>query len=272
MLDGDALKRELLAMLDTFDLFCRRHDLRYTLLAGTLLGAVRHQGFIPWDDDIDLAMPRPDFERLCVLSSALQNETGLLLEGYLGTPLEVTPVLKVANPSIMVKPERETRVSYLWIDVSPIDGMPDDETEAAELCRKTGTLQKALNVLASTPESGRTALRRAVKRAATPLGHSRHAKKALARRLSMLARAIPYGSTHHVGSVAWGLGGERERVDAEGFAETVYLPFEGHRYPAMACWEQYLSQLYGPYYAQMPSKELQISHHAKAWRIEKDKD
>lgn len=60
----DEVHEELLNLLLRFDAFCKEHNLRYSLDSGTLLGAVRHKGFIPWDDDIDLNMPRPDYDRL----------------------------------------------------------------------------------------------------------------------------------------------------------------------------------------------------------------
>lgn len=57
-----------LTVLQHIDHICRSHSLRYYLVFGTLLGAVRHQGFIPWDDDLDIAMPRTDFERFCEIA------------------------------------------------------------------------------------------------------------------------------------------------------------------------------------------------------------
>ena len=62
--DIDTLHEHILQILLSVDKVCREHDLTYYCWAGTMLGAVRHQGFIPWDDDMDICMPRPDYDSL----------------------------------------------------------------------------------------------------------------------------------------------------------------------------------------------------------------
>ena len=64
--DIRTLQLRLLPVLECIDKVCREHHLRYYLCAGTMLGAVRHRGFIPWDDDVDVCMPRPDYEQLMI--------------------------------------------------------------------------------------------------------------------------------------------------------------------------------------------------------------
>lgn len=67
-LTSSEIKKAELDILIAFDEFCREHKLRYFLSSGTLLGAIRHKGFIPWDDDIDVSMPRPDYEKFYELT------------------------------------------------------------------------------------------------------------------------------------------------------------------------------------------------------------
>ena len=70
-LTNEEIRNIQLSILEELDVFCKKNGLYYTLCGGTLLGAIRHKGFIPWDDDIDVLMPRPDYEKLliCVITN-----------------------------------------------------------------------------------------------------------------------------------------------------------------------------------------------------------
>ena len=104
---------------------CEQHGLRYYLLGGTFLGAVRHQGFIPWDDDIDIGMPRADFETFCELApKELHAPLGFESFKTHGEHIYFNPKLYHYNSRVIDRSGVEEKETYAWIDVFPLDGMP----------------------------------------------------------------------------------------------------------------------------------------------------
>lgn len=103
--------------------FCENNNIRYYLAYGTLLGAVRHGGFIPWDDDIDLLIPRPDYERL--LSSFEETSEYRVLSCY-NTKDYVMPFAKIHNVKTLMKlPSGKKIYQGVGIDLFPMDGIPN---------------------------------------------------------------------------------------------------------------------------------------------------
>lgn len=123
----------LLSLLDEVDIICKRHGLHYYVTDGNALGAVRHKGFITWDDDLDISMPRPDYEKFCQYAN---NE----LPGYLKiVNWKTTPSFfflfgKVQDTRRTKVEEIERQVGFplsngLFIDIFPIDGYPESKFE-----------------------------------------------------------------------------------------------------------------------------------------------
>lgn len=118
------LQLRILRILTAIDKVCCNHDLRYYIWAGTMIGAVRHKGFIPWDDDIDIAMPRPDYEQLIKHCKEWLPEPYefVCAENDTCYPL---PFGKIQDASTTLV--ERTHLHYLggiYIDVFPIDGVP----------------------------------------------------------------------------------------------------------------------------------------------------
>ena len=267
LLSLEELQDTLLSMLVRFDAFCRKHDLIYSIWAGTLLGAVRHQGFIPWDDDVDVGMARPELERFLAMRDEFYAETGLRVIGHPEVPCAIAPLIKIIDERTKVFPENGLKEAHLWIDLNPVDAMPESEEELTRLCRTERRLRLALGVVTTTALSGRTPRRRFIKALCIPLRYSKLFKRIVSWRLSSNAKKLPFGSTPFVGAVSWGIAEKRERVHLNTFLEQVEMEFCGHKVLAMGCWEEYLNGIYGPTYMQLPSPEARTVHLMKAWHV-----
>ena len=120
------IQRALLEMLKDFDSFCEKHGLRYVLCGGTALGAVRHKGFIPWDEDVDLAMPRADYDRF---EKLFAEEFGAVyhLQSIHSSEVYDLPFMKIRKKGTrfleLFEPEPEH--AGLFIDIYPLENVPD---------------------------------------------------------------------------------------------------------------------------------------------------
>ncbi len=118
------LQLKILEILQAVDKTCKEHNLRYYLTAGTMLGAIRHKGFIPWDDDADIAMPRPDYERL------IKNSKSWLPEHYELVCAEndeeyPLPFAKIQDAETTIIERHHLKyLGGVYIDVFPLDGVP----------------------------------------------------------------------------------------------------------------------------------------------------
>lgn len=120
------IQTALLEMLKDFDAFCEKHGLRYVLCGGTALGAVRHKGFIPWDEDVDLAMPRVDYDRF---EKLFAEEFGAVyhVQSIYSSEVYDLPFMKIRKKGTrfleLFEPEPEH--AGIFIDIYPLENVPD---------------------------------------------------------------------------------------------------------------------------------------------------
>lgn len=153
------LQKEELEILKYFDNFTERNNLSYILYAGTLLGAVRHKGFIPWDDDIDVAMKREEyekFEKLFINSD--YREKGFNYQSRKIYPYQAIPFSKIRSKQInVIERVSKTQKGYYgpWIDIFPYDNIPDDPEKRLEQYKKVNfynTILKKFLLIQIEPE------------------------------------------------------------------------------------------------------------------------
>lgn len=243
-------------ILKRIDEFCRNHHIRYFLAHGTLIGAVRHQGFIPWDDDIDIAMPRDDYERF--LSEF--SDVNICIYSLRTSVHCRYPYAKAYDIRTEVFEGSYKNISEYGanIDIFPYDYASSNDLKRRKQLRKVRFWQMVLKIKLSRVSSIMTLKQNLIifpgRIFLAPI-----AVTALARKVDVIARRIGAKETGKMGCLVWGYG-EREIVDAEVFFDTTELLFEGYKVLAPIGYEQLLTSMYGEY-MKFPPLEKQISHH-----------
>ncbi len=239
-------------LLRQFIQVCQRLNLRYYLLGGTLLGAVRHQGFIPWDDDIDVGMPRADYEILMAQGQALLPE-GLFLQNHVTDPdyPHNFGKLRHSGTTFVEYSLKNCRINHgVYIDIFPLDPYPEKNVR---LFRLKNILLRLRITYAFSSDILRPVTRLA-RLLTLPLFPS--LRGAVAKRDALL-RANTTGSriANHCG--AWGA---KEIVPAHWYGEGTHVTFEGMTVRAPREYVSWLTQVYGDY-MQLPPEDKRIPHH-----------
>ena len=254
------LQQVSLDILKSFDRFCRANGLNYSLAYGTLLGAIRHKGFIPWDDDIDVFMLRPDYERLCRTFSytglelaCLENRSDCLIAFARICDTRRT-VAESLTPWI-----RDSRNLGVWIDVFPIDTVPDEPEEMDKTFRKAEELssdltrsRRALRKMFLKDQSLGFNLNTLKKRLFSLFQEKTEIK---ARRLSDFCTSLEWASTDHVSKIAYVE--NRQHFRLADFSSFTDVPFQDSIFMAASGYDNILRESYGDY-MQLPPVEQRV--------------
>lgn len=261
-LSNQEIKRRELDILLLFQDFCKKNNLRFYLSGGTLLGAIRHHGFIPWDDDIDICMPRIDYEKLieiypnedqryCLRTKKLNNFTA--------------PFAKIVdtNTYIDLQFTSDDNNSQLWIDIFPVDGLPESLDSVKKIYKQCDFYRRIFSITDAKLGEGKTIFHKYIKYILKPLSNL-YGKKRCVEKIEQIAKKHSYQDCKYVGAVTWGLYGAGERMLKSEFEKQVMVEFEGHKFPAFSCWDSYLKGLYGDY-MQLPPVEKRQTHDMKVY-------
>ena len=128
-IDREELKKLQMEIMDNVDCFCREYGIRYSIACGTMLGAIRHGGYIPWDDDIDIYMLREDYSRFEELFPEVYNEHFSLFSLKRSQDSNLAFIKVYDTRTICYELNSKLKNPGVCIDVFPIDDVPDDEKE-----------------------------------------------------------------------------------------------------------------------------------------------
>lgn len=262
-LNSDEVKQIELNILIEFSKFCDSNNLRYYLACGTLIGAIRHKGFIPWDDDIDVYMPRPDYERFIKI---FQNKGNFKIQSNrLGNLTR--PYSRIVDISTVIErqyTESDTNKN-LWIDIFPVDGLPVNLKEVKDMYGKCVFYRNILWLTECKLGQGTTILKRYAKYILKPLALVYSASRCL-KNMEKLAAKYQYDKSKYVGMIIYGDYGTGERMLKTEFEKSVEVEFEGHTFKTFSCWNSYLTNVYGDY-MKLPPVEKRTVHITNAFKI-----
>ncbi len=256
LIEDKEYKEIVLRVMVKLDSICRENGLRYMLAYGALLGAVRHGGYIPWDDDIDILMPRKDYEALRDIMK--DTDTGLRFLDLETCPETIYPFAKVCDTNTEIWEHNFRPVPGLgaFVDIFPLDNLPADEGERLRLHRRWLRMIKLIG------HSSRVAY---TKSASWKTNFLRQTALLLSRGLNTL-RLIQrlYKESDRFNDrdtgwmgVGWDPGIQFPVRELEPYGSVC---FEGHEFMAPADIDAVLRRSYGDYMT-LPPEEKRVSWH-----------
>lgn len=251
-----AVQSVLLGFLKEVDRICRKHDIKYFLGGGTLLGAVRHKGFIPWDDDADVMMLREDYERFL---SVLPGELPSYITDQNTDPDSHFAFTKLRLDDTVLSTEFSARFDIhngVFLDVLAQDKTSDNKLARKLHMKMTAQLRwLVLNKWRRTPMDANNRFVSFIGdiiKAIMPL-------KALESMQNRMMTRYRGKQTRYLYD-SMGRNVERGAYPIEWLDEAVYVDFEDAKLPIPKKWEEYLTYLYGDYMSMIPVSERHVSH------------
>lgn len=253
-----------LEILHTVAEICEKQNFRYALIYGTLIGAVRHHGYIPWDDDVDIMMPRPDYDRfLAYMKEHIREYPNLKVFNREECPEYPYMITRISDDRYVIKMANEKPYGMgVFIDIYPYDGLGRTKKEAVKYGLKGDRLSSLCYqatrehfAIETTTSFVRKIIKFPVYMYAKIRGKDHYQNK-----LEKLAGKKDYDSSKYVGCVIWLSWGEKDIFPREWFDKTVMMKFDQYEFRVPAEYDKVLRHEYGDY-MKLPPKKDRIGHH-----------
>jgi lipopolysaccharide cholinephosphotransferase len=251
-ISSEELKEIQIQILQSITDYCEKNDLRYFLAYGSLIGAVRHKGFIPWDDDLDIMMPRPDFEKFCAQYKDKYYE---ILSPQTDDKCFIN-FAKVHDIRTRYQESYSKENNYgIFVDIFPIDGYIDNNQKW-----KCYILYKLIHYKRSVWNHSNTFIKNLflyiIKFFLLPIK-----TKTFVHQLISESKRLKYEDAEFVYYFTEKFAPLRKSI----FEEYIYASFENRKYRIPKDFDELLKIQYGDYMKLPPEKDRINVHHAKIW-------
>lgn len=248
-LSKDEVKKRALAVMQYLHETCENNNIYYVLSSGSCLGAVRHKGFIPWDDDIDVFVPRAHYDRLIDALNSGEGQFRALTytncEGY------YYPFCKLVDTQTFSQQDGYNPIQSmgLFVDIFPVDGLPSDVKVREKHIRKARRYARLILIknAVHTPNPIRNIAKRMV--------GSFFKSESLCRKVNDLALKYSEQTSEYAMDIVWGT----KPFLNEYIKERILVPFEDHHFYIPKNYDGYLKTIYGDY-MKLPPIEKRTSH------------
>lgn len=264
-LELNELKQVAFDTLKVFDAFCKENNIRYYLAYGTLLGAIRYKKFIPWDDDVDVLVPRDDYKRLL---TSFQDSEKYKLFAYEKDERFCFPFAKLCDMTtrkIEILPTKDLELG-VDIDIFPLDAWNSDYDKAKKEATKIQRDMFWLNASKLDSPPAKNPIKW-VAWGGIIIAGKLFGSKYFTRKIVEKSITPPCDGATYMGSKSWCVYGAKGIIPAEAFANAVEIEFEGEMFPAPVGYDTYLTCLYGDYLPEPPVEKRKTHHTFKAYRL-----
>lgn len=263
--DNNTLRRlqmSQLAIMKDIDDFCREHHITYSLYAGSLLGAVRHQGFIPWDDDLDICMPRADYDRFIRLWTE-KADPRYLLQNKDNTPAFTQSFTKIRKFDSNFYTDYDKVVSAygnyyhtgIFVDIFPVDRIPDGAVSRKLFMAELMLYQLMIHEFVPSNTSMPVRIGSSIILNLIPKNMRVNLRRFLLKQIGK------HNTNAHMRMVTTEtLDAARQIYSNDIFANCIDLPFEDTEFQCIADWDQMLRVKFGDYLQLPPEDDRAWKH------------